>query len=201
MRTLAFMILLSLLPVAAQAQRTPDDVVSARQHYTRGKRFYDVGRFADAAREYEAAYEAKDDPALLFNLGQAHRLAGNSTAALLAYKAYLRNVPQAPNRAEVEARVRELQTIVDEQARPSAPPPPAQVAPAHTEPAAAPATAAPALVAQPARPADKTPVYKKWWLWTIVGVAVAGAAVGLGVGLTQSSGYPSVQTTNGTVRF
>ena len=34
-------------------------------------------RFAEAAEEYEAAYQAKDDPALLFNLGQAYRLAGN----------------------------------------------------------------------------------------------------------------------------
>lgn len=32
---------------------------------------------------------------------------------------------------------------------------------------------------------DSTPVYKKWWLWTIVGVAVVGVGVGLGVGLSQ----------------
>ena len=32
------------------------------------------------------------------------------------------------------------------------------------------------------------PVYKRWWLWTIVGVVVAGAAVGVGVGVgTQKS--------------
>jgi hypothetical protein len=32
------------------------------------------------------------------------------------------------------------------------------------------------------------PTYKKWWVWTIVGVGVAGIAlgVGLGVGLQHS---------------
>ncbi len=37
----------------------------------------------------------------------------------------------------------------------------------------------------------QTPVYKKWWLWTIVGVVVAGGAVGLGVGLTQRQPAPT----------
>jgi hypothetical protein len=40
-----------------------------------------------------------------------------------------------------------------------------------------------------APPPRKTPVYKKWWLWTAVGgVVVVGVAVGLGVGLSGSSG-------------
>jgi hypothetical protein len=33
---------------------------------------------------------------------------------------------------------------------------------------------------------ERVPVYRRWWLWTIVGVAVAaGVGVGLGVGLTR----------------
>jgi tetratricopeptide (TPR) repeat protein len=38
----------------------------------------------------------------------------------------------------------------------------------------------------PPPPLDRTPLYKKWWLWTIVGVAVAGG-VALGVGLGVAS--------------
>ena len=37
-------------------------------------------------------------------------------------------------------------------------------------------------------PEAKTPIYKKWWLWTIVGVVVVGAGVGAGVGVALSSG-------------
>jgi len=43
-------------------------------------------------------------------------------------------------------------------------------------------------------PPKKTPVYKKWWLWTIVGAVAVGAGVGLGVGLTTQTNrtYPGV---------
>ncbi len=172
-----------------------DDVQQAREHYAKGKRLYDLGRFADAAREYEAAYQAKDDPALLFNLGQAHRLAGNYPQALLAYKAYLRNVPAAPNRREVEARINEMQAIVDEQTRTNQRPPqgtmepkPLDTSPSTSAPP--PATSPPpapesstTLTASAPPPAETTPGYKKWWLWTAVGVVAVGVGVGLGVGL------------------
>ena len=213
----AAVILVMCVTPRARAEHV-DDVQSAREHYAKGKRLYDLGRFADAAREYEAAYQAKDDPALLFNLGQAHRLAGNYPQALLAYKAYLRNVPNAPNRREVEARINEMQTIVDEQTRTSQKPPqgtmepkPLDTSPAAGAAAAGPATGEPATGAPPgsatAAPATsepsasatltreaapaKTPVYKRWWLWTAVGVVAVGVGVGLGVGLGAQPKNPS----------
>src|SRR5689334_6368244 len=33
------------------------------------------------------------------------------------------------------------------------------------------------------------PLYKRWWLWTTVGVASAALAVGLGVGLTAGGSH------------
>ena len=47
-------------------------------------------------------------------------------------------------------------------------------------------------------PALESPVYKKWWFWGLVGVAAAGVATSLGLGLTRNS-----KTTMplGTVRF
>ncbi|HTU62065.1 MAG TPA: hypothetical protein VMF89_26590, partial [Polyangiales bacterium] len=33
---------------------------------------------------------------------------------------------------------------------------------------------------------DDTPVYKRWWLWTLVGVVVVGAAAGTAIALTRS---------------
>jgi hypothetical protein len=37
------------------------------------------------------------------------------------------------------------------------------------------------------RPAEpRTPVYKKWWLWTVVGAVVVGGVVGTAVGVTLS---------------
>jgi hypothetical protein len=65
------------------------------------------------------------------------------------------------------------------------------VAPARAEPAVAPVTATKTAP-------ERTPVYKKWWLWTAVGVAVvAGVAIGVGVGL--SAGTHAPQSDRGTV--
>ena len=54
------------------------------------------------------------------------------------------------------------------------------------------------LTAAPAR----RPAYKKWWVWTLAGIGVAGAAVGvaLAVTLTRTS-YPSAASSDGTFRF
>jgi PEGA domain len=63
-------------------------------------------------------------------------------------------------------------------------PPPAAAPPPSTAPPAA--TAAPVVATTTSE--APTPVYKKWWLWTIVGVAVVGVAVGVGVGVGVSGG-------------
>ena len=36
--------------------------------------------------------------------------------------------------------------------------------------------------------ATPTPLYKKWWFWTIIGAVAAGATAGIVVGVTQSGG-------------
>lgn len=38
----------------------------------------------------------------------------------------------------------------------------------------------------PVPPVEPTPIWQEWWLWTIVGVVVVGAAVGIGVGVAVS---------------
>lgn len=185
MRTMATLSICAVLSIALTG-KAADDVAAARAHYERGKRAYDLGHFAEAAREYELAYQAKDDSALLFNLGQAHRLAGDYAQALLAYKAFLRNVPDAPNRTEVDARIRETEILLEHQQR---------LAP--SAPATAPATNAVAT-----KLSSPAPIYKRWWFWSVVGVVVAGGAVGLGVGLTRASpSYGSAAVSDGTFRF
>src|SRR6476659_5013199 len=110
-RILPLLALLLLFPAAARAQSS-DSTAAAREHYQKGTAFYDLGRYADAIREFEAAYELKNDPALLYNLAQSNRLAGNAEQALRLYKTYLRYVPKAPNRAEIEERITTLEQQV-----------------------------------------------------------------------------------------
>src|SRR5262249_20893086 len=98
-----------VLLIAAPALAQTEDVAAAREHYRRGNQAYDLGKYVEAAHEYEQAYDAKDAPALLFNVAQAYRLGDDYKNALRAYRAFLRRMPRAPNRVEVEARIADLQ--------------------------------------------------------------------------------------------
>jgi tetratricopeptide (TPR) repeat protein len=132
---------MALLALSAGAA-VGNDLDSAREHYVKGTRAYDLGLYDEAIAEYKAAYKIKDDPAFLFNLGQAYRLANHPAEALHFYKTYLGKVPEAPNRAEVEAKIAEMSRLVEEQKEPAVQPVPGE----HTE---APAAATPLVQASP----------------------------------------------------
>jgi len=151
-----------LVVLIACAGSRADTQADARAHYERGTTLYDIGQYRDAAREYEEAYKLHNDPALLFNIGQAYRAAHLSGDAINAYRAYLRRLPNARNRSDVEDHIRRLQQELD----------------------AAPATTPPPTTT-PAPAAEKRPLYKKWWLWTAVGAA-AVVVVGVGVGVAYA---------------
>src|SRR4051794_9887712 len=85
-------------PVASAA--VPDS--PARQAFEEGRRAYNVGQFQEAIAAFEQSYRLSGDPTLLFNLAQSHRQAGQLEAAVNAYRAYLRELPSAANRAYVE---------------------------------------------------------------------------------------------------
>lgn len=95
-------------PAFAKGELDPD-VVEAKRHFERGLAHYNLREYLNAIEEFESAYRFKPDPVFLYNLGQAHRLANDPEHALYFYKAYLRNLPNAENRAEVEGRIAELE--------------------------------------------------------------------------------------------
>src|SRR5262245_48238214 len=102
-------VLLVLLGVASQSLARADDRREAMEHATKGRRAFDLGAYDEAISEFATAYRLKDDPALLYNLAQAHRLAGHTSDALRFYRVYLTRFPDAPNRSDVEAKIASLQ--------------------------------------------------------------------------------------------
>jgi tetratricopeptide (TPR) repeat protein len=123
MRTLAWAALVVAVVAVAPSARAEDDIAAAREHYFRGTRLFDLRRFREAAKQYELAYEAKDDPKLLFNIGQAYRNAKDYEDAIGAFRSYLRRVPNAPHRAEVLERIREMQDVLATQTKAQDKPP------------------------------------------------------------------------------
>src|SRR5436190_20755952 len=85
---------------------------AARAKYGMGMKHYNVGRYREALKEFEAGYYLKPDPAFLFNLGQCHRQLGDHEDAARQYRAYLRAWPAAPNRADVEQFIREADAAI-----------------------------------------------------------------------------------------
>jgi hypothetical protein len=173
-----------LLHTSAARAGEADEGDVGREHYRKGRHAFDMGRFAEAAHEYEQAYAANGSPALLYILGQAHRLAGNGADALVAYKAFLRDAPDTPKRADVEQRIQELETT--------------PTAPATSPPATSP------LATPPPRPIEMRPSllqaaptqtraprlrlhlpYKKWWFWTAAAGVASAAVIVIAVGATQ----------------
>src|SRR5205814_1320420 len=121
---IVFALFVAIVPsTRAHAGGADDATRIAMEHYRKGTRAYDLGRFTEAAAEYEKAYEAKETPALLYNLGQAYRGAGELQKALNCYRAYLRNAPDAPNREEVGRFVETLRHTLAEQKAASEKPP------------------------------------------------------------------------------
>jgi tetratricopeptide (TPR) repeat protein len=112
-----FLIACTLLATVAPAPaHAGDDTTrAAREHFNRGRKLYDLQRFPEAAAEYEKAYELRDDPSLLFNIGQAYRGAGEAQKALGFYRAFLRRVPDAPNAAITRTLIEDLRKTLDEQ--------------------------------------------------------------------------------------
>jgi hypothetical protein len=54
------------------------------------------GRFADAARDYSAAYDITKDPVLFFKIGTANEKAGKCDVAVGYYQRYLKEASPAP---------------------------------------------------------------------------------------------------------
>lgn len=187
---------LALVVVLSRAAYA-EDVKDAKAHYEKATGAFALGNYAEAAVEYEAAFKSRQEPALLYNAAQAHRLGGNKPRALQLYQNYVRLYgDRISNRDEVKRHIAALKIAIEtDRSATTAPPNGPQAVAPDSRPVASdptPVEAKPALidVAQPAQ----RPVHKRAWFWGVVGgaAAVVILGVGLGVGLgLRKSGDPS----------
>jgi tetratricopeptide (TPR) repeat protein len=105
--TAAVAVLLAGFPAAA-ASGSPGSEEEAKRHFELGQRRFNMGEFDGAIDEFKLAYEISPVPGLLFNMAQAYRAKKDHEKALYFYQTYLREDPQASERAYVEQRIEEL---------------------------------------------------------------------------------------------
>lgn len=119
---------------AARADPPPAD--AAELAHRVGKQAFADGDYPAAAERFDQAYRLSGDPTYLFNLAQAKRLAGDCRAAHRSYLAFLDRMPDAPNRADVEGKIAELERCARPPVRLTPVPVPVPVADAGADPLA-----------------------------------------------------------------
>jgi hypothetical protein len=126
--------LASAQPAPPQPAPAGDDAkrAEAKSLYEHGLSAYNLGKFPEAIAAFTKAYELSNAPGLLFNIAQSHRLNKDWEKASYFYSTYLRLKPDAPNRADVEARIKEMDEALEKQKQIAASPPTGTVTPEGT---------------------------------------------------------------------
>ncbi len=98
-----------------------DEQAAAREHYSKGKELYEVGDYARALEEFQAAYDAKPHPTVLKSVAECQVQTKDLAGAIATFEKYLAN-PDAPNKPTVEARLLELKKMMGQVEVTSEPP-------------------------------------------------------------------------------
>ena len=167
-----------------------------------------AGRYQQALDIFAKLYAESLHPVYLRNIGRCYQNLGDADKAIISFRDYLRKhkTITADERTEVEGFIDEMEALKKQRAGASTATPPAAAdsTPPPADPASPPKqtssinvlTTAPepksgagngggaapdVLVTAPAGGArdDSSPVYTRWWFWTLIGVAAAGAGVGI----------------------
>lgn len=151
--------------------------------YERAKTASNQGDLDEALRLYKLAHEVKSDPLLLLSIGRILHKQGKPEEARPYYVRFLAAPTDDPvPRQKAEEYLQQLNS-------------PSGAAPAKTE---SPSPASPSTGAPTNPSTEPVPLYKRWWLWTLIGVGVAGGvAAGVAIGVTSSrnSAIPDGVTT------
>ncbi len=89
---------------AAMRREALDDE-AARALFQAADSLYEGGRFIDAGRQFEAAFELSGRASLMFNAYLAYRDAGQLDDAIRCLALYLERVPDAPDHARLSNRL------------------------------------------------------------------------------------------------
>jgi len=149
----------------------------ARAHYAVGYAMYEGGRFAEAAAEFQAAYDLTHRAALLYNCYVAYRDSSQIVRARDALRQYLDEVPDPPERLHLLARLEATDREVAELERVAAEQEAQRVV---AELAARDAQLAQRLAE---RHAEQLQHNRPWWPWVVFGSGLALVGVGVPLGL------------------
>jgi hypothetical protein len=107
---LAIVLLLQGAGVQAQAPgATAAEKARARELYTQGQQLFRQGDFTTAQRAFEDAYRAVPNPIVLLSVAECQVRNEDYAGAVGSLRTYLTEKPNAPDRAQVEAQIANLE--------------------------------------------------------------------------------------------
>lgn len=104
----------------AWAQQPPQGgsrVAEAQRHIAAGMTLFRGHDYSGAIHEFELANAAAPSPDLWYNIARARELASDYAGAIADYRRYLRDKVDPPDRAEVEAKIRQLEILAEQRRR------------------------------------------------------------------------------------
>jgi|JI102314DRNA_FD_contig_121_148487_length_1669_multi_4_in_0_out_0_2 tetratricopeptide (TPR) repeat protein len=172
-----------------------------RTAYQKALALYDEGRYEEALTGFQGAYARRQMPWLLLNIGRTVQRLGRPKEAIGYYERYKKADPNIDPETErrVNKYIEQAQALLEQtptqpdlvQNPTTAPPQNPTGTPNGTLPNNPPQ---PLNLTPPQPPAETqplaTPIYKKWWFWTVIGVVVVGGVVGTAVGVTAAKKEP-----------
>ena len=97
----------------ARDARADESLDRAREAFDKGQSLYSSGSYAEAAEQFQAAYDSRPFAQFLFNIGACHEKLGDYAKAVELYKKYLAEDPQASDKADIEKRIAVLEKEVE----------------------------------------------------------------------------------------
>ena len=109
----------AVAPVPALAQPAPavDKKQVARQYTEAGLAAAKLGDYDTAIGFYSKAYQLVPHPTLIFDIAEAHRLAGRVDQAMTLYRRYLTDAPNGPLAQDARDRIAEVEAKKAEEAK------------------------------------------------------------------------------------
>ena len=170
-----------MLAMPGTAQAAPSDEGCnqdevCRNLFVKGKNLYKDQDYSNALKMFMGAYERRQTPILLINIGRTLQKLGRPKEALDYYQRCQESAKTDTDLQEkLAVYIAETKALIRE-----APPEPPKNEPPKVEPTSEPA---PQPLNQQPPPVETKPVYKKGWFWAVVvtGVVVVGAGVATGI--------------------
>jgi len=96
---------------SSRSQPTSATKKQARAAYTRAQELYQAGKYEEAESYFNKAFEAVPNPVVLLSIAETQKKLDRAPEAVATLETYLELRPDAPNREEIEQKIKDLRAL------------------------------------------------------------------------------------------